>query len=103
MLRPPRIRGGGEARWQRLRFPGLVNRGGNQRRRSGRTPTLAFTIVQQPPMRRSSTLTRWMLQGGTWLIATFFLVVLVRGVDVGRVWGLGQEAHGAWIAAAIAS
>jgi uncharacterized protein (TIRG00374 family) len=44
-----------------------------------------------------------MLQGGTWLIATFFLVVLVRGVDVGRVWGLGQEAHGAWIAAAIAS
>jgi glycosyltransferase 2 family protein len=38
-----------------------------------------------------------------WLIATFLFVVLIRGVDVDRVWALGQEVHGGWIAAAIAS
>src|SRR5215831_516061 len=43
------------------------------------------------------------LQLGTWLIATAFLVVLIRGVDVGRVWAIGQDVSGAWVALAIGS
>jgi uncharacterized protein (TIRG00374 family) len=35
------------------------------------------------------------------LIATAFVVVLVRSVDVSRVWSIGQEVRGAWIALAI--
>lgn len=54
-------------------------------------------------MHFDSTRTRRILHGGTWLIATFFVVVLVRSVDVGRVWALGQETRGGWVAIAVAS
>src|SRR5262249_62160717 len=37
------------------------------------------------------------------LVATGFLVVRVRSVAVGRVWGLGQEVRGGWVAIAVAS
>jgi uncharacterized membrane protein YbhN (UPF0104 family) len=37
-----------------------------------------------------------------WLAATALFVVLVRSVDVGRFWALGQDVHGAWIAVAVA-
>jgi glycosyltransferase 2 family protein len=54
-------------------------------------------------MNLASTTTRRLLHGATWLVATGLLVVLVRSVDVGRVWALGQEARGGWIALAVAS
>ncbi len=54
-------------------------------------------------MIRASARTRQFVQGGTWLIATFVLVLLVRGIDVGRIWALGQEVRGAWLALAVAS
>lgn len=54
-------------------------------------------------MNRDSINPRRWLHGGTWLIATFFLVLLVRSVDVGRAWTLGQEVRGAWIALAVAA
>jgi uncharacterized protein (TIRG00374 family) len=54
-------------------------------------------------MNRDSTNPRRWLHGGTWLIATFFLVLLVRSVDVGRVWALGQEVRAAWVSLAVAA
>lgn len=54
-------------------------------------------------MTRASARTRQLLQAGTWLIATFVLVVLVRGIDVRRAWTLGQDVRGAWLALAVAS
>ncbi|MGH7617001.1 MAG: lysylphosphatidylglycerol synthase transmembrane domain-containing protein [Gemmatimonadaceae bacterium] len=54
-------------------------------------------------MNFASPRTRQLLQAGTWIFATFLIVVLARSVDVGRVWALAQDVHGSWIAAAIAS
>lgn len=54
-------------------------------------------------MNRGSAQTRRLLHAGTWLIATFLLVVLARSVDLGRVWALGQEVRAGWIAVAVGS
>src|SRR5262245_30799499 len=54
-------------------------------------------------MIRVSPRTQRLLQAGTWLVATVLLVMLVRSVDVGRVWALTQDLHVGWIAAAIAA
>jgi len=54
-------------------------------------------------MTRASPRTRHLVQAGTWLIATFVLVVLVRGVDVSRVWAVSQDVRGGWLALAVAS
>ena len=42
-----------------------------------------------------------MLQAGMWLVATALFTILIRSVDLGRTWALGQEVRGAWIAAAV--
>jgi glycosyltransferase 2 family protein len=54
-------------------------------------------------MNLASTNTRRVLHGATWVIATGLLVVLVRSVDVGRLWALGQEVRPGWVALAVAS